>query len=532
MKRVVSILLAIAVLLSFAGCGKDNASTSGEKLTITWMSYPMNQSAEEGTPAELLIEEKFNVELKPIFYANQSYNDKKTMLLAGGEVPDLIYELDPSYVMADVDQGFLAEVPYELIAKHAPTAYKTIKEVEPKAFMYSYVDGKNYGIPNLSYGNMKGRLGLWRMDWLKKVGINEVPDTIDEMHDALYKITKNDPDGNGKDDTWGMSGDILNWHTTFTEIFGAYGVVPFNWMEQDGKVVYGGFAKGTEEAISTIAKWYSEGLIHPDFTSDNVFANGKERFSSGVVGYINQQGGYYVTPQTTAGLAGSTQSINPGSEVQSAKFIVGPDGHSGTQCWGAPTHIVSFGEHLEDEEEKLIKILEIFEGTISDSEFLQKVKMGDEGVNWEFKDASVGFKGSINWLPPYDDAAQRTKYCVDKTFGAPTFFVPLTAPVTENDMRMSDDDARFSEEYKMEENGHADLFFKPDVLPSAAEYFNDLRSKQINILTSAIKGEITPEEYTSQFRKVWEENGGLVLEEEAKNMGAIIEKVVSDVNKY
>ena len=39
-----------------------------------------------------------------------------------------------------------------------------------------------------------------RQDWLDAVG-KEVPTIIDEFYDVLVAFTKNDPDGNGKDDT-------------------------------------------------------------------------------------------------------------------------------------------------------------------------------------------------------------------------------------------------------------------------------------------------------------------------------------------
>lgn len=532
MKRIVAIVMALSLMLALVSCGKKetNVSENG-KMTITWLGYPNNQSAEEGTDAELLLEEKFGVEIKPIFYANQNYNDKKTMLLASGDIPDLIYELDPSHVAADADQGFLAKVDYETIAKHAPTVYGILKEEAPQAFMYSYADGDNYGVPNISFFNEGGRVGWWRLDWLKNVGIDKVPETIDEMYDALYKFTKNDPDGNGKNDTYGMSGDIVNWHTMFSEVFGAYGVIPFNWMEQDGKVVYGGFADGVTDAIDTLAKWYSEGLIHPDFKSDNVFGNGKERFTSGSVGYINNHGGY-MEPGKPWGLGLTTVEINPKAEIACAKYVKGPEGHSGTQCWGLPCHIISFGAHLEDDEAKLIKILEIFEGTINDSEFLHKVKMGDEGVNWEYVDKEAKFKGGFNWLEPYNDSAQRSKYCIDSTFAAPTFFVPTTPSRDEYNAHVGTGQENWNIENDRVANGHADIFSKPDVLPSAAKYFENLRTQQINIMVRAIQGEITSAEYIEQFKALWEKNGGLKLQEEADGMGATMNKVIKKVTSY
>ena len=530
LKKVLCMVTALSVTGTvFCGCSKNKTAGSDEKITITWMGAPFNESAAEGTEAEKLIEEKFNVEIKPLFYPKQNYNDKKTMLMAGGEIPDVIYEMDPSYLASDVSQGFLAEIDYKKIAEKAPTLYKNINDEEPKAWLYSRVDGKNYGIPNMIYGNQLGRLGLWRTDWLKKVGIDKVPETVDEMYDALTKITKNDPDGNGKADTFGMSGDISNWHTMFSEVFGAYGVLPYNWMLQDNKIIYGGFADGITDAIDTIAKWYSEGLIHPDFTSDNVFSSGKEKFTSGVVGYINQGGGY-IDPKETTSIPAVTKKIFADAEVESSKFVKGPNGESGTQCWGAPSHIVSFGAQLEKDEAKLDKILEIFETFMTDEDFLKEVKIGKEGTVWNYTDSSKGFKGGIDFIAPYDDGDQRTKSCIDQNFGSPSFFVPVTPLRTVYNEFVSEEQEKFIEDYDQIANGHTDIFIKPDVLPSSSKYFENLRTQQINLIVKAIKGEITSQQYLEQFKAVWEQSGGTDLEKEAETLYGEEEAILKEIS--
>ncbi len=527
-------MLALALAVSVSGCGKTKKTAdSGEKITITWLSAPQNPGASEGSYSEKLIEERFNVELKPIFYAQQNYNDKKTMLLAGGEIPDVIYELDPSFVAEDVNQGFLAKIPYSEIAEKAPTLYKTIKDEEPKAWLYSRVDGENYGIPNLAYSNKLGRLGLWRMDWLEKKGITKVPETIDEMHEALVQITKGDPDGNGVNDTFGMSGDISNWHTMFTEVFGAYGVLPYNWMLKDGKVVYGGFADGITDAIDTISSWYKEGLIHPDFTTDNVFDSGKEKFTSGVVGYVNQHGGYLNSANKNS-IDNVVKEIFPEANVVSAKFIKGPKGDSGVQCWGSPCHIIAFGKQVEEDEAKRNKILEIFETLMTDEEFLKDVKIGKEKEMWNYNDPAKGFKGGITFVPPYDDATQLANAGFDSTatFASPTFFAPVTPTREVYNEFVSDESMAFIKEYKQEENGHTDLFIKPDVLPSASKYFADLRTQQIDLVVKAIKGEITSGEYLEKFKAIWEKGGGPQLQKEAESLNSDVDSITAEVLKF
>ena len=278
MKRKLSLVLALIVMVTgFAGCSKKETTTDpNEKITIRWMGFPIDGVGTPDETIEKYIEEKFNVNLEPIFITYGEYQDKKAMMLAGDDIPDLIYEFDPSNVVQDAEQGFIAKISYETIKQYAPDVYNIINETEPRAWSYSRVDGENFGIPNLAYENNNVKIGLWREDWLKNVGIDKIPETIDEMGDALYKFTYNDPDGNGVDDTYGMTGAI-SWNAMFQDIFGAYGAMPFDWVKTEDGNVYGGLQQNTVEALTTLTNWYKQGLIHPDFITDSVSGTAKEK---------------------------------------------------------------------------------------------------------------------------------------------------------------------------------------------------------------------------------------------------------------
>lgn len=535
-KKTLSFITAITICAgAFSGCGGSktadidmNANDMNEKLEISWMGLPYNPSAQEGTYPETVLEEKFNVDIKPIFLDNTNYNDKKTMMLAGGEEIDLIYELDPANVKQDAEQGLIMEIPYDLIKKYAPTVYKIICEEAPEAWLYSRVEDKNYGIPNLNYANARSRSGVWRVDWLKNVGIDKIPETIDEMHDALYKFANSDPDKNGKKDTYGMSSDITNWHTMFTDIFGAYGVLPFDWMGEGENVEYGGFKDGTYKALETLQKWYGEGIIDPDFITDNIFSTGKDKFKNGIVGFMNQNGGYWDERDSNS-LPNVMKQINPDSEIANSLPVVGPDGQSGTFCWGAPNHVVAFGAQLAEQPEKLVRLLTMFESMVTDEELAKNVKLGQQGKHWEFRDASAAFGGGVDFLSPYDDASQQKNECLISEFGSPSFFVPVA---------LSYDSAmKYTETAKKEvlnkycpiELGMSDAFMKPDTLPSASDYFVDLRTKQINLIVQVIKGEKTVDDYKNEFGEIWKNGGGETLAAEAKEMGASIDKLYEEI---
>ena len=97
LNKFISVCLASAVLITaFSGCGKQNSENNAmtfvdtdEKLTITWLGFPGNAGSEEGSPAELALEEKFNVDLVFEYFPSTAKRDTQyALLLAEGKYPD------------------------------------------------------------------------------------------------------------------------------------------------------------------------------------------------------------------------------------------------------------------------------------------------------------------------------------------------------------------------------------------------------------------------------------------------------------
>lgn len=265
-------------------------------LEVSWLGPPNFAVGKEGLWIERMLEDRFHLDLTPILLDPNAYQRKKPLMLAGGPVPDLVWEADPISLQMAVKHKFVAELPLEMIRQYMPQYFEDLTKEAPVAWLYSTVDGRNYGIPTLNRpGAQPSNPGVWRMDWLRNVGIEKVPETLEEFHNALSRFRHEDPDRNGVKDTYGMSGDVSNWWwTAFTEIFGAFGVTPFDWQEVDGAIVWGGTRPETKEALSLLHQWYQEDLIHPDFVTDSAAAGQsiEQKFYAGKIGYLNYKGNY------------------------------------------------------------------------------------------------------------------------------------------------------------------------------------------------------------------------------------------------
>jgi putative aldouronate transport system substrate-binding protein len=97
-----------------------------------------------------------------------------------------------------------------------------------------------------------------RKDWLDELGLS-VPETMDEYYNVLKKFKE------VKKVDFPYSGDLLT-AGTWGLFMGAYGIV--NGMHiNDGKVIFGQAAPQYKEYLTTLNKWYKEGLIDKNFAS-------------------------------------------------------------------------------------------------------------------------------------------------------------------------------------------------------------------------------------------------------------------------
>ena len=282
----------------------------------------------------------------------------------------------------------------------------------------------NYGIP--TWGSSLGYPvpGIWRMDWLRNVGIDKVPATLDEMYTALWKFRHEDPDGNGIQDTYGMCPNAQAWFNVFGEVFGAYGIVPHGWMLRDGEVVWGGTRPEVKEILGLLRKWYDDGLIDPDFAIGQIKSSPMpyQKFVSGKTGYLFGQGSYgSFDKYNKASLVSVIAELQPGAEVVVGPFPAGPEGIRGGRVWSTAAHVFVFGKQVAAAPEKVVRMLKIFEALAVEEKLFVEVRMGQRGVHWEF-DAERG----LYHLPPYDDRNVASKHLTTLSVDGPGgfFFSP------------------------------------------------------------------------------------------------------------
>lgn len=378
----------------------DALNPDGTRVTIPiqWMGPPYFPNGHADSFPQRLVEREFGFAITPLFLDPNAYARKKPLILSGGSVPDVYVEENPATLQRAVENRFVAEVPPELIARHAPNYFRAVLTDAPIGFLYTAVGGRNYALPELALGSLKPRPGIWRADWLRAVGLAKVPETLDEMEEALRRFRENDPDGNGQRDTYGMSGDISDWWwTTFNEIFGAYGALPFDWMLREGRVVWGGTLPETREALLLLRRWYAAELIHPDFVVDSMHPGKslERKFINGRTGYLNYKGGFgsfaldqpvsfyldvlraqYPREVREEDLIGRLYRGETPPVLVPAPFPIGPWGQRGARCWGAVGNTLAFGRQVAERPAVAVRVLQMFERSHTDAVFHAALRAG------------------------------------------------------------------------------------------------------------------------------------------------------------
>ena len=193
-RKLLSLVMAGAMVLSLAACGNNttgntgntgNAGNSGadvqptateipadEDITLTmWCIATESDSNRHSYEAAIAdMAEKYpNITLDWEAFENESYKTKIKAAVSANEMPDIFFTWSCAFLQDFVDAGKV----YCLDA-----AYEEFKDELPESMLgNSTYDGKHYGVPLTM--NIVGLFA--NMDLLKSVGYDEIPGTYEEF---------------------------------------------------------------------------------------------------------------------------------------------------------------------------------------------------------------------------------------------------------------------------------------------------------------------------------------------------------------
>ncbi|GBG08632.1 hypothetical protein PAT3040_03220 [Paenibacillus agaridevorans] len=253
-------------------------------LTTVNQSHPTVKYADGDTvdnnPWTREYEDRYGIKIKSLWSVDATQWEQKTnLMIATGDIPDF-FQATP----VQFKQLAEADLLHDLSAAYdsAPERVKSLlNEGGSAALDSAKIGGKLLAIP-FTGTPKEGAQMIWiRTDWLKKVNLSE-PKTMDDLLKISEAFTTQDPDGNNKNDTFGLAVD--NAFSTLTGFFNGFHAYNNIWIKgQDGKLAYSSIQPEMKTALGILQEMFKNKQIDPEFGSKD-FSKVIESIVSGKIG--------------------------------------------------------------------------------------------------------------------------------------------------------------------------------------------------------------------------------------------------------
>ena len=316
-KRLLAMGLTAAMALSMAACGSDNGpadntssagssgstgeSSSGAESNVQSSENSGSTTAEKTWPDDVTLtyyirggtaeyepylykdlvginkiqeETGINIDFDVICGDSEAIQTQYLAMLSSGNYPDVIQWLNDESYSGGVGQlykdGIIIEL-NDLIDNYMPNLKAILEKYPNLAKDMANDDGQYLYFTKLnSLSNIDDLMSitywgfLMRKDWLDNVGM-KAPTTMDEWYDVLKAFKTQDPNGNGQDDEIPFSAGAAGLNLFYP----AYNIMSGIYVDPEtGKIGYGEYTEKYKDFLTTMNKWYSEGLIDDVYDDD------------------------------------------------------------------------------------------------------------------------------------------------------------------------------------------------------------------------------------------------------------------------
>lgn len=285
-KKVITALLLGLLPLLLAACDKEPTAKQAEQPVVTitagkqsdenYGRYTVGEDINHNPMIQLGVDQ-LGIKIQYTVLGNnyEDYVNQLRLALTGAEtLPDVIPVYDTGLLAEMIESGQVKVIDEDL-ARYLPERLQPVYQQFPESFYPAEKAGQTYGLP-IAPSLAETQVLVVRQDWLDKLGL-KAPTNLDEFETVIKAFAEEDPDGNGKKDTYGFaySGDGLystGWLGDPAMLFSANTgkFIPGNWEEDSqGELVYGSIQPGNKKTLARMARWYQEGWIAADASVTN-----------------------------------------------------------------------------------------------------------------------------------------------------------------------------------------------------------------------------------------------------------------------
>ena len=254
MKRIAAVLALLLCLTAQSAFALEMTGRETESVTREWESSAFFPRMEALTGV--------HVDAKAV-YEKADYQKLLDGLLRGETVADALFkaELTREQETTLLDAGAIIDLA-PLIDEYMPNLSALLEAHPEWCEVMTLEDGRIASLPLLNEGERQVCVWINRA-WLEKLGLS-MPQTTDELTQALLAMMAGDMNGNGKRDEIGA--DLLGVYE-MRWLLPYFGIVADDYnlaRDESGEIVFAPELDGYYDFISLLAGWTQEGILPSD----------------------------------------------------------------------------------------------------------------------------------------------------------------------------------------------------------------------------------------------------------------------------
>ncbi|QHT61208.1 extracellular solute-binding protein [Paenibacillus lycopersici] len=350
-----------------ANAAEDDLFKDHLDISLAFYDIATSIKADQPDPMLQMIEQKFNITIKPVNESWGDYGDRTKLWAASGQLPDAFFfdQTSGDLVNQWADQGIIKPLPDDMSPYPNLKKYIDLPDVAGAAA----ADGKNYFIPRMlaNRNELPMDRGIEiRKDWMDELGLQD-PTTYDELKNVLKTIAD-------KKHVIGLTAGGIGWIRE--SVFQNINPASAWWQKVNGQWQPGWMTDGYAEQIAQIRDLYQSGLLDKDFALPNVDAENK--FMQGKAAAL------VTTPKTMNAEPALWNKANPNSSILDHVKILNPvpasDGknylYGYFDYWSGT---LFSGTASDAKQERLLALMD----WLASPEGQKVTRYGLQGVDWE-----------------------------------------------------------------------------------------------------------------------------------------------------
>ncbi len=345
-KKITSIILSVVLMTSMlAACTGGSQSSNGQTQN---KSVESQESGEERTSYKVVLvrpsegsldfletsvlqelEEKYNVDIEWDVYYNTDWSEQKSLLLAGGELPDAFFG-HSCQMDTDVEKNPELFVDLtDLIPENMPNFSKIMQEDEEMMALAKNRDGRIYGLPSREPFAPDSEITLYiNQRWLDNLNL-EMPQTYQELENVMRAFKEQDADGDGDPDNetvvTGFGQGAMDLYLDSRGILSCFGLQmsrSINYMGlEDGTPVFVPSLEKYKDAVIWMHNLYKDGVLDQEWFTANASMNSAK--NAGCVWTWYAPGEDFVPVEAVEGPDGDRYAdYDPSSSMHSGAFYI------------------------------------------------------------------------------------------------------------------------------------------------------------------------------------------------------------------